>query len=100
MENVELIVSDHHGVYIPQKFVENYDVTQWGLETFDPDVVCVEKGPDDNEWYWESWEAILNKASCVQNGKQYYLHQDGDLFAVAWEELNEEEREDMGIYND
>jgi len=87
-----LLISDSQGIYIPQLFCEKFDLKAWNLKKSDEDVKSCLSGPDDNEWYWEAWDAILNKASHKDNfGKEWHLHQDGDLFAVHYEEFKDEE---------
>ncbi len=81
----ELLVDDHHGIYVPQVFFTKFDVTKWGLTLED-----VVKHPED-EAYWENWDAVLNKAKQVVNGRTYHLEQDGDLWARAYEEATEED---------
>lgn len=97
--NIRLMVDSHHGVYIPQIFAEGFDARSWGIEEFDPDYQTLLEGPDA-EYYWESWEAIMSKAvNTDADGKKFYLHQnDGDLFAVAWEHLNEQEQEQLEYF--
>jgi hypothetical protein len=58
------------------------------------DVVELEAGPYDFEWYWETWEGILNSAQFKdENGNVWYLHHDGDLFAATASDL--EKMEDL-----
>ena len=91
MDTKTLLLTDWYGIYLPKMFVTNFDHTLWNLDVGDPDVVCVQEGPKDNEWYWESWDSILNKAYLVQDGRIFYLHQDGDLWAVCWDDMAEED---------
>lgn len=81
----QLLVDDHHGIYVPQVFFTKFDVTKWGLT--EEDVV---KDPED-EAYWDNWDQVLNKAKQVVDGKTYHLEQDGDLWARAYEEATEED---------
>lgn len=90
MDSQVLLLPDSQGIYIPQMFVEYFDMTKWGLDVGDPDVACVSQGPDNNEWYWDAWNAILNKACLTVDGRKFYLHQDGDLWAVCWDEIADE----------
>lgn len=90
MDTKTLLVSDHFGVYVPKCFVDDYNLVAWGLDVGDPDVACVANGPDE-EWYWEAWYSIMNKAKFVgKDGKVYHLHQDGDLWAVCWDDIADE----------
>lgn len=84
---MQVLVDNHHGIYVPQVFVSTYNVNKFGIEEFDPDYQSVLQGPE-NEWYWESWDAILNKASYTdENGNTLYLEHNGDLFLVAEEDI-------------
>lgn len=86
---MELLCDSHHGQYIPQIMARRlYDAGWAGLDL--EDVVLLEAGPDESDWYWEAWECILNNAQFKdENGEIWYLHHDGDLFAVTLAELEE-----------
>ena len=78
-----IILSDSHGVYIPQIFCEDVD-EEWaesrGVDY--KDVETCQAGPD-HEWYWEAWESILNSCNYTDDkGTTWRLIQDGDLFEV------------------
>lgn len=93
MRNLELLLNDNRGVYIPQHFVEEFDLDKF--EGIDPeDVETLKKGPEE-EWYWEAWENVLNNATYTESGKTWTLHQDGDLWLVCAKELSREEYRDF-----
>lgn len=82
----QLILSDSHGIYIPKLWAdaledeeeaESYSVS-W------EDVLICQAGPD-HELYWESWDAILQNALWNENGEDWRLLQNGDLWAVRSE---------------
>jgi hypothetical protein len=88
----ELFLSDAHGQYIPKVFAEcvlREKVT--GIS--DEDYTILETGPD-HEWYWETWDDVLNRAVLTgDDGTKYTLYQDGDLWLIPdgftdeqWEE--------------
>jgi hypothetical protein len=87
-----LVVSDANGVYIPQIYVEG--MTEADAEQLNvryEDVVTCQEGPD-NEWYWEAWQNILDKAEFTdEQGVSWYLHQDGDLWecpdGYVWDQI-------------
>lgn len=87
LENSILIISDTHGVYIPQRFAESFEFEELGLsEAFRSDYEALVAGPDF-EWYWNAWDAILDNAVISDpNDKKYRLHQDGELWAIPAEE--------------
>jgi hypothetical protein len=90
-----LLISDSYGIYIPQKFCENFDLNTWGLSESDKDVDVCLAGPDE-EWYWEAWNTILDNAKHIDaDGCEWHLEQDGDLFTVHYSEYEGEEDEDV-----
>jgi hypothetical protein len=93
MSGVEILLSDNRGVFIPQDFVRNYDVTLWGFDENDDDILTLREGPDA-EWYWEAWESVLTRAVYIRgtDGEQRWkLSQDGDLFAYCEPLMTEDE---------
>jgi hypothetical protein len=83
MENTtaqpELIINGHHGIYIPQLFA-------LGFLKYLEKPLTVEQLDDlrlpDREFYWETWEEILNNAVIVWKGQRYHLEQDQDVWIV------------------
>lgn len=76
----KLILSDRQGVFIPQIFVNNFDMSVWNISESDNDLLILKIGPE-HEWYWESWNVILDKAFFIDEyGYRWHLEQDGDLF--------------------
>lgn len=84
--NMILLVSGSYGIYVPQVFAEKFG-ENWSLE--EEDLKILKEGPD-HEWYWETWEIVLNNArsTCKEEGKEYWLQQDGDLWAI--EDISED----------
>jgi hypothetical protein len=78
----QLLLSDSHGVYIPQLYCEGISKAEaqelsldwWSVET------C-QHGPDE-EHYWEAWQSVCDAASWEENGSEWRLLQNGDLWAV------------------
>jgi hypothetical protein len=87
----KLVLSDSHGVFIPQIYCEGAD-EEWAQSVGVDyrDVETCQAGPD-HEWYWEAWNNILNEAHTVVDGVTWRLVQDGDLFEVPdgyeWPEM-------------
>lgn len=88
---MELLCDGHHGVYIPQIMARRLFDAGWsGIDL--GDVVELEAGPYESDWYWDAWNDVLNNAHFTdENGVVWYLHQDEDLFAATASDL-----EDMG----
>ena len=88
-DDVILLFSDASGQYIPQRFAN--EIRRECIRGADPaDLACLEAGPtEDNEWYWEAWDCVLQTVELVVPRKDdpsvvdvYYLWQDGDCWAV------------------
>lgn len=118
---MKLLLDCCRGVYIPRDFVAGFDVEVWGLK---PDSWAVKttasrsrmlsklwglqpsgwavntcQDPGDDPDYWEAWEEILDKASYTDNdGHEWRLWQDGDLWAVCYDLLTDEERKNFEFY--
>lgn len=105
-EKIILLLSDSRGVYIPQNFAEDFRIAGVdGLTESDANVVCgidpddiaiLRAGPD-HEQYWDVWDSVLSDAWWIdpETGWRYTLHQDGDLWAVAYDEMSDEEKEEF-----
>ena len=76
-----LLLSDARGVYIPRDFTQAVPFSQTQNITPD-DYAILAIGPDHKE-YWEAWMTILDNARVTDtDGNEYYLWQDGDLWAI------------------
>ena len=96
MNAVSLLLGDERGIYIPLHFVNDFDVTKWGLTPNSWEVITCMAGPDD-EGYWEAWDQILDHAEYHKDGNVWQLHQDGDLFALCYELMTDEEKDNFGF---
>ena len=95
MQNISLLLSDARGIYIPRDFVEGFDLTKWqGITPEDAETL---KNPDD-EWYWEAWQNVLNSARYTHtDGRVFSLYQDGDLWAICYDKMTDEEKKNFGF---
>jgi hypothetical protein len=84
----QLVLSDSHGVFIPQLYcssISEEDALLLGVSW--EDVKRCQAGPDE-EFYWESWATILDAALIVspatlkEEESLWRLHQDGDLWEI------------------
>lgn len=77
-----LLISDNQGVYIPQLYCQQLtedDAAEMGVQW--SDVVCCQSGLEQ-DWYWESWQAILDSAEWDEDGETWRLYQSGDLWQI------------------
>lgn len=90
----DLLISDRHGIYIPQLFAKNYDESKW--RNIDPeDIKILQEGPE-NEWYWETWDSVMDSAEYVdEDNNVYKLHQDGDVWVYCHELMTEEDKSNL-----
>ena len=86
-KDIELILDSHRGIYIPRDFAESVDRKYIkDADKFAKDLdICLNP---NHEWYWESWNNILDnmQIDLMGNGTYYHLMQDGDLFAVIYKD--------------
>lgn len=88
------LLNDGHGIYIPAKFIECYCGESWNVTADDQK----ELSSPDKKYYWETWDSVLAYAVYTDaDGNKWHLHQDGDLFAVCYELLTDEEKQFIGM---
>lgn len=92
LPSVALLLSDHHGIYIPQHFAEGFNNWQGITEEDKQDL-----SNPDNACYWDAWDSVLNKAKFEQDGYTWRLWQDGDLWAHCFELMTDEEKQNFGF---
>jgi hypothetical protein len=84
MENIILFADSSRGQYIPQFFAESIK-REFVTGISDNDWADLDSGPEC-EWYWDTWDRVLNNAVVTdENGNEYTLHHDGDLWIVCAE---------------
>jgi hypothetical protein len=92
MSGIDLLVSDAHGVYIPQIFA-GFDFTNWsGIDPEDIEVLL--RGPDheDSQSYWDVWNDVtMGAVHTDTNGNVWRLWQDGDLLIYCEALMTDEE---------
>lgn len=92
-DNVILLLSDARGVYIPRDFVRDFNFGEDGWQGVSTEAQDNLIDPYEQD-YWEWWDSVLSNAYFVDktDGKVYHLHQDGDLWAVCFEQMSDEEK--------
>jgi len=91
--NIEILLSDARGVYIPRDFYQGFDLEKWHLNPSELEAL----NDPENDNYWDVWDHVLNTAYFVADGKKYTLHHDGDLFAIVYDHLTSEEKDNLGF---
>ena len=78
-----LVLTDTHGVYIPQMWCSDLDQEQSKAIGVDwKDVQTCQAGPN-HECYCDAWASILDSCAFTDaKGVKWTLHQDGDLWEV------------------
>lgn len=97
LNKVTLLVNGAHGQYVPQVFVEQYDLSplETGWVNVDPEnVKILREGPEHQE-YWNAWEAVCDTARFYDGEREFTLYQDGDLWALCLAELTDDELWEM-----
>ena len=94
-DNIILVMSDSHGQYIPQFFADDCRELWQGVKTEDYETLLNGPDFDTNPHYWETWDSVLNAAFIIVDNKRYSLHQDGDLWAIAYDDLSLNEYADF-----
>lgn len=86
---MELLCDSHHGVYIPKIMARRLFDAGWEGITLD-DVIELEKDCDEIEWYWDTWDRVLNNARYIDDeGETWFLWQDGDLWTCTQADFDE-----------
>ena len=77
-----LLVGSAFGVYIPQAFVEKYEKSIGWPDDSRIDETLLDLKSPDNEFYWESWEYVLDNCKLLLDKKAYVLYHHEDLWAI------------------
>lgn len=92
---IEILLSDHSGVYIPRDFADGFNMRKWHVTGENARIL--RKGPK-HEYYWETWVEVTGSAYCKIGKHTWRLWQDGDLFAYCEELMTDEEYENFFGY--
>jgi len=93
MSGIQILVGDHYGVYVPQRFMEAFYYDKFNVS--EANRIILSEGPD-NEFYWEAWDDVLRTAEYIdENDNKWYLYHIGDLFLYCEELMTEEERDNF-----
>lgn len=87
--NASLLIDGNRGVYIPQLFAQSYSHYVTNKQDLSEYLNDLKNGPDD-PFYWDAWETIMRDAILVDDkGRERTLYQDGDLWAIPVDELDQ-----------
>lgn len=79
VKELDLLVSDSQGIYIPATFVHDYDLADFGFTEEEVKGYNETLSNPDNEEYWDAWDEVLDRA-VTKDGAT--LMQNGDLWLV------------------
>ena len=83
MGHIAILFDSNRGTTIPRDFIEACPDWRGGS---DHERETLSKSEDD-EAYWGAWEKVLDNAFFVdEQGKRWMLYQNGDLFAISYDE--------------
>lgn len=96
-DNVILLLNSARGIYIPRDFAIDFIFGEddWqGVSEAEREILL----DPENDWYWETWDTVLGNAHYIDkpSGKVYHLYQDGDLWAVCYDSMTDEEKLNFG----
>lgn len=97
MDKINLILNGARGQFIPRDFVTEFDlskcsgVSQWAIDQ------C--KDPESDH-YWDAWNEILSNFKYrTYSGREFFLHQDENLWLLCFDEMTDEEKRIFGFFD-
>lgn len=82
-EGTLLLVNGAHGIYVPLVFATQYEKPLRDSDAVTAEDVEVLLGDGQNgEHYWETWDHVMQNFTLVVEGREFFLFQDGDLWAL------------------
>lgn len=92
MSGINLLLSDARGIYIPRDFYKSFDLNGWNINSGEVNGIEDLSNPE-NTYYWDTWDMVLTNAFFIdKDGNKWTLHQDGDLWAICYELMTDEEK--------
>ena len=78
-----LWLNDTRGIYIPRDFAMSFVDRAKNVAGVDGKTWAILESGPDNEWYWESWDSVLDSAIVTdENGQQFTVYQNGDCWLI------------------
>ena len=81
-ETIRCIHDGACGIHLPQHFITDSDQGELLASGASAEDIAIVLEGADHEHYWEAWDSLLADIGWKENGSNWTLHQDGDLFAV------------------
>jgi hypothetical protein len=78
--DMHLLYDGSSGIYIPKMFATLFSRSHVSGVS-DEDYAILEAGPE-HDLYWDAWADVLDRARLTINGKEYFMYQDGDCWAI------------------
>lgn len=91
---VALLLDSARGTYIPSDFVTGFDLSVWTGISEENAAICADP---EHENYWDAWSDILSSAEHTDGVNTWTLYQDGDLWALCYELMTDEEKSNFGF---
>lgn len=86
-----LLFDGARGIYIPQNFAEEMILSKW--QNVDQEQIDILKQGPEHELYWQIWDEITQNAVHVDdNGYEWRLHQDGDVWVYCEKLMTAEQK--------
>lgn len=94
MRSIFLAVDGNRGVYAPQQFCKIFgdslkpaEGEYWTQQDIRATVARLLDDNPDSEQYWEDWDAIHNAAVLTDEGEDFFIFQDDDIWCIpiGWE---------------
>jgi len=81
----QLLIDDHHGIYVIQSFCKAYEAYITNMDEVREDFAICLQGPD-HEDYLDAWADLVDNVKITDdNGGKFYvgnLGESGDLWAI------------------
>lgn len=90
---IQLLLDSNRGIYIPKNFAEECNMEEWHVSAEYAEALK----DADGEYYYETWDRVLTNAYWEKDGQKFHLYQDGDLWALNFENMTSEEKNNFGF---
>ena len=97
LDAITLLLDSNRGQFIPRDFVNEFKLEKFGFVEDQIELYKEEMQEPSHEYYWDNWNSILMNACYKQDENEFYLYQNGDLWLVCPELMNDEEKENFGF---